>query len=151
MCVKFTRSSRLTFLLLSIFIAVLPCDAAEGEKYRTSVAVIDMAKVLREHPRLQHALASLNKEMDEHGDLMQPQKAEFAKRKAKLYRQAHNEIRVRVEEFAQRHKIDLVLNFDSSDVEGDDPERIMNRLTDQVVYQARLNITEHVIAILQRR
>lgn len=151
MCVRLAGSSRLLRVYLSIFISFWAYGAAEAGKYQTSIAVIDMAKVLREHPRLQQGLADLKREMNEQGNVSQQQEAEYSKRAARLYHQAHKEIRVRVEEFAERNGIDLVLDFDSSNVDIDDPEEIMQRLTDRVVYQARLNITEHVIAMLQRR
>jgi Skp family chaperone for outer membrane proteins len=80
--------------------------------------------------------------------LEERKQAEFAKQAATAHYLAHSEIRECVKRFSQRHALDLVLNYDSSDVDADNPDEIMRRLDDRVVYQSRIDITEHVIALV---
>jgi Skp family chaperone for outer membrane proteins len=173
------------FLLLSASLT-----SAQGQTGRrgTSVAVIDMAKVLREHLRLNSAMAELKKQQTEHEASTKKRREEleerttqlkqfapdsserrrrereiekertelersiersseeFSKRTAKLHYDAYREIRAEAENFAQLNRIDLVLNFDSSELSAENPEELKRRLQDLVVYQGRLNITEMVIA-----
>jgi Skp family chaperone for outer membrane proteins len=159
----------------------------------TSVAVVDMAKLLRNHPIVKDASAELQKQRREHEANVDRQRREldaqfeeldaiesdspehtlrrrqiqdalaelessdersqvaFAERSAQAHYKAYREVQERVKQFALQHRIDLVLNYDSSDADPEDPEEIMRRLQDRVVYQSRLDITELVHDIVTGR
>lgn len=68
-----------------------------------------------------------------------------ARDRALAYHDAYTEIQRRVAEFAGKHRIHLVINYDSSPIDKGDPAAIMDALKANVVYQESLDITELII------
>jgi Skp family chaperone for outer membrane proteins len=181
---KMKANPRLVFfVILSIVVTSSSLGSDPATQRGSTIAVIDMARILREHLRLQQGLAKLEEERKEHEAYERQQRrdlaaqieeldaiegnsrkhicrrrqvetamaelessskrrqAALADRSAQLHYKAYCEVREWVKEFAERHRIDLVLNYDSSDTDSENQEEIMQRLQDPVIHNSRLNIT----------
>jgi len=186
----FTRIAKLTTNLLVVFSIVAESSSFGSDptiSSGTRVAVIDMARVLREHASLKLRLMKLDVERKEHEASVEQQRCdlvsqiaelddldvdlpeyrrqhqeieaarseleashdrkqqEFAERSARLHYDAYREICDQVKNFAERNKIDLVLNYDSADVEPTDAADVVREFQGKVVYQQRLDISDVII------
>jgi len=67
------------------------------------------------------------------------------RREAKLYHDAYADIHTRVDRFALRYGVRLVVNYDSHEIDKSVPEDVMSALSRDVVFHRRLDITSHII------
>jgi Skp family chaperone for outer membrane proteins len=75
---------------------------------------------------------------------------EFLEQEARIYYNTYKEVEQAVAVFAQKYRIGLVLRYSSDEIKPDDPNSVMQGVTRPVVYQDRLDITEHILAELNR-
>jgi Skp family chaperone for outer membrane proteins len=191
---KLKANARLALIvILSIVVTADLFGGDPATRRGTSVAVIDMARLLRNHPIVKQAAAELQKQRCEHEANVDQQRrdlaaqieeldasrgdssehtlrrrqiqaamaelesssertqAAFAERNAQAHYKAYREVQERVNQFALQHRIDLVLNCDSSETDPKDPDEIMRRLQERVVFQSRLDITELVLDVVTGR
>ncbi len=71
-------------------------------------------------------------------------------REAKLHFHAYEEVLGIVEVFAERYGIALVIRFNAEEMDPSNPESIMMGLNRHVVYQRNLNITDAIIAEINK-
>jgi Skp family chaperone for outer membrane proteins len=163
--------------------AVAPAPAVAG----TSVAVIDVAYIFKNHVRFnrqmndmkgdieafdavmrdeaqkinkkQEAMAAFNpasaefKKADEDiahlkSDFQikaQAKKREFLEQEAKVYYGIYREVEDAVAMFAQRNRIGLVLRYTGDEMKPDDRASVLQGVNKPVVYQDRLDITQHIL------
>jgi outer membrane protein len=69
---------------------------------------------------------------------------------AQIYHRANQELVAAVEQFANRHGIDLVLQYSSADIDPSKPDTVIRGLNRMVVYHNRLHITEQILQELNR-
>ncbi|HTN77165.1 MAG TPA: OmpH family outer membrane protein [Pirellulaceae bacterium] len=81
---------------------------------------------------------------------LQLQRKELREREAKLYFHAYEEVLATVGEFAERYGIALVIRFNAEEIDASNPESIMMGLNRHVVYQRKLNITDAIIAEINK-
>ena len=60
----------------------------------------------------------------------------------KIYRVAAREIAA----YAQSHRIDLVIRHNSEPLNDEDPQKLLQSLNREVVYENKLDITDEIIA-----
>ena len=91
-----------------------------------------------EHSKREQILDIALCELEEYDHRKQ---AEFAKMAAQINFNVLWEIRLAVKQYAERNAIDIVLNYDSSEI---GPDKAEQRLGDQVIYQSKQDITEYL-------
>lgn len=79
---------------------------------------------------------------------VQLKRKEFLETEAKLYFDTYREIEQTVAVFAQRNRISLVLRFNGDEMKSDDRASVLQGVNRAVVYQQGLDITEHVLGLL---
>ena len=166
--------------------------AAGASPAGTTVAVIDVAYVLKSHQRFQATLGDIKKEMsdfdaylrdqqklmtqegerlktfnpgsaeyqqleeslvDKRSDLslqVQRKRKEILDKEAQAYFHAYNEVYDYIANFASRYNIQLVLDFDSEQIDVKDYRAVAQGINRTVVYQRELNITNAIIDGLNR-
>jgi Skp family chaperone for outer membrane proteins len=82
-------------------------------------------------------------------DMARKQK-ERVEKEAKIYFNAYKEIEEEVRRFADRYGIDLVVRFNSEDMDIGKPETVLQGINRFVVFQRSLNITNHILDELNR-
>lgn len=75
---------------------------------------------------------------------------ERMEQEAKIYYNAYKEIEMRVNQFADQYRIDLVLRFSSDEMDVSKPESILQGINRNVIFHRSLNITNHILDILNR-
>jgi Skp family chaperone for outer membrane proteins len=75
---------------------------------------------------------------------------DFMERQAKLYYQTYQEVEAKVNEYAKRNNIGLVLRFNGEPVDPNRREDVMRDINKQVVVQNSIDITPDVLALLQQ-
>jgi Skp family chaperone for outer membrane proteins len=79
------------------------------------------------------------------------QKNEFLQREAKIYHSVYQEICQVTDYFAKQHRIDMVLRFNSEEVDVDRPDSVLSRINNPVVcYDRGLDITDQILAQVNR-
>jgi Skp family chaperone for outer membrane proteins len=81
---------------------------------------------------------------------LQLQNKGLREQEAKLYYHAYEEVLGAVENFALKNGIALVIRFSADEIDRNDPQSIMMGLNRHVVYQRNLNITDYIIAEINR-
>jgi len=79
---------------------------------------------------------------------VQLKRKEFLEQEAKLYYDTYREVEQTVTVFAQRNRISLVLRFTGDEIKPDDRNSILQGVNRPVVYQQGLDITEHILSLL---
>ena len=82
-------------------------------------------------------------------DMARKQKDRVEK-EAKIYFNAYQEIEAEVMQFADRYQIDLVVRFNSENMDISKPETVLQGINRFVVFQRSLNITNHILDNLNR-
>lgn len=100
-----------------------------------------------EYKRAEEELAHLQSDLQVKIGL---KRKEFLEQEARIYYNTYKEVEQAVAAFAQRYRIGLVLRYSSDEIKPDDPNSVMQGVTRPVVYQDRLDITEHILAELNR-
>ena len=75
---------------------------------------------------------------------------ERVEKEAKIYFNAYKEIEEQVRRFSDRFQIDLVVRFNSEDMDISKPETVLQGINRFVVFQRSLNITNHILDELNR-
>lgn len=70
---------------------------------------------------------------------------------AKIYFNAYRDIEFHINKFATRYGIDLVLRFNSEEMDPTKPDSVLNGINRFVVYQRNLNITGNILEEMNRR
>ena len=70
---------------------------------------------------------------------------DFLQREARVYYNVYAEVVKEVEYFAQRQGIDLVVRFNSGQIDPQDRKSVLEGVNRAVVYQRHLNITSHIL------
>ncbi len=76
---------------------------------------------------------------------VQAKKREFLELEAKVYYGIYREVEESVAIFAQRNGIGLVLRYTGDEMKADDRASVLQGVNKPVVYQDRLDITQHVL------
>lgn len=75
---------------------------------------------------------------------------DFMERQAKLYYQTYLEVAGKVNDYAKRNNIGLVMRFNGEPVDPNQREHVMRDINKQVVMQNGIDITPDVLQILNR-
>ena len=75
---------------------------------------------------------------------------EFQEREAKIRYNAYLEVAEYVGRFAQQYNIQLVLLYSRQKIDAGNPQSVLMGLSRPIVYQNKLDITDHVIAAFDR-
>jgi Skp family chaperone for outer membrane proteins len=70
---------------------------------------------------------------------------EFLEQEAKVYYGIYREIEDSVAMFAQRNRIGLVLRYSGDEMKPDDRNSVLQGVNKPVVYQDRLDVTQHIL------
>jgi Skp family chaperone for outer membrane proteins len=73
-------------------------------------------------------------------------KKEIVQQEARIYFMVYQEIEQQVRYFAERNGINLVLRYNSEDIDPANPNSVMKGVNRTVVYQRRVNITLDILA-----
>ena len=80
----------------------------------------------------------------------QLKKKEFLQRESKIYYQVYQEISNAVREFAELKGIDLVLRYNSEEMQPDDRNSVLQGVNRALVFQRNLDITREILDRLNR-
>jgi Skp family chaperone for outer membrane proteins len=75
---------------------------------------------------------------------------DFMERQAKLYYQTYLEVSAKVNEYAKRNNIGMVMRFNGEPVDPNNREQVMRDINKQVVMQNNIDITPDVLQLLNR-
>jgi Skp family chaperone for outer membrane proteins len=75
---------------------------------------------------------------------------DFMERQAKLYYQTYLEVASKVNEYAKRNNIGMVMRFNGEPVDPNQREQVMRDINKQVVMQNSIDITPDVLQLLNR-
>lgn len=73
---------------------------------------------------------------------------EFMQREAKLYFNTYEEMQQAVNAFATKYNVELVLRFNSEDIQQDNPQTILQGVNASVVYHRKRDITNPIIEMM---
>jgi len=76
---------------------------------------------------------------------VQAKKREFLEQEARVYYGIYREVEDAVASFAQRNRIGLVLRYTGDEMKPEDRASVLQGVNKPVVYQDRLDITQHVL------
>lgn len=85
---------------------------------------------------------------------MQNLRREFTRKEVQMYKEIYDEVQVLVQQYAEYHKYTLVLRYQREpEAEGsaDDPNRVMGRVNQLVVYHQGDDITDTILAYLNKQ
>jgi outer membrane protein len=102
----------------------------------------------REYEQQEEAIARMKMEFQLEGAKRQK---EFMDREAEVYFNAYRQIEAAVQEFAARNRIGLVLRYSAEEMDPTKRETIMQGINRIVIYQDRLNITQYIVDMLERK
>jgi Skp family chaperone for outer membrane proteins len=153
----------------------------------TSVAVIDIAHIFKNHVRFNAQMNDMKRDIDAFDGAMrdeskklqqkqeammqfnqaspefkkadeelahlksdfqirvQAKKREFLEQEARVYYGIYREVEEGVASFAQRNRIGLVLRYTGDEMKPDDRASVLQGVNKPVVYQDRLDITQHIL------
>lgn len=78
-------------------------------------------------------------------------KKDRLEREAKIYYNAYQDIDRTVRAFVDRHGIDLVLRFNSEQMDPAKPDSVLSGINRFVVFQRNINITQNILEDMNRR
>ena len=167
--------------------APAPAAAPSAAPSGTSVAVIDIAHIFKNHVRFNAQMNDMKRDIDAFDAQMrdesvklqkkqeammqfnpasnefkkadeelahlksdfqirvQAKKREFLEQEARVYYGIYREVEDNVASFAQRNRIGLVLRYTGDEMKPDDRASVLQGVNKPVVYQDRLDITQHVL------
>jgi Skp family chaperone for outer membrane proteins len=73
---------------------------------------------------------------------------DFLQREAKLFHDTYQEVANHVNNFARQNNIGLVLRFSSEAIDPEDRNAVLQGINRNVVYQNQLNITPHILGLV---
>ena len=79
---------------------------------------------------------------------MQLKKRDFMEREARLYYNIYTEVKGAVTRFANEWGISLVLRYNSESIDPSDRASVLAGVNSPIVFQRSLDITEHIVRIL---
>jgi len=95
-----------------------------------------------EYKKAEEELARMKSDLD---IKVAVKRREFLEQEAKVYYNIYREIEDSVAMFAQRNRIGLVLRFTGDEMKPDDRASVLQGVNKPVVYQDRLDITQHIV------
>jgi Skp family chaperone for outer membrane proteins len=101
-----------------------------------------------EYKRLEEEVADKQAKLQADTQL---KRKEFLEREAKIYHRVYEEITREIGAFADRHRIDLVVRFNSQKIDPDNRQSVLEGVNRAVVFQRKLNITYSIVDALNRR
>jgi Skp family chaperone for outer membrane proteins len=164
-----------------------PPTAAAPAPAGTSVAVIDVAHIFKNHVRFNGQMNDMKRDIEAFDASIRSEQQNFAKKRetltsfsptsdqykkaeeelahiksdldikvavkrrefleqeAKVYYGIYREIEDAVAMFAQRNRIGLVLRYSGDEMKPDDRASVLQGVNRPVVYQDRLDITQHIL------
>ena len=177
--------------LLDLFTFALQAKAqAPARPAGTTVAVIDLDEVFREHKNLATQLEQLKADMQQaeatvreerkrietlaeqlktlkpgspdyeakeksfasmNADIqvqMRQKSRELLEREAQLRYDTYQDVLSAVSSFADQYNIQLVIRFSRDKIEPDKPRSVQLGLARQIVYQRQLDITDHIVRLV---
>ena len=75
---------------------------------------------------------------------------EFLEQQSQIYYEAYQEIQQHIDRFCRSYGIQLVLRFDRNPIDASKPQEVQAALLRDVVYQDKLDITQHIIDSLNK-
>ncbi len=185
------RTSYLCAALAATFVAgVTWAQPATAQGQGTSVVVIDVSYIFKNHIRFKEAQDAMKKEVEQFEETIRAERdaitkmaeqlksfqpdspdykrleeqiaertgklqletsrarKDFLQREAKLYYDTYQEVTNHVANFARQNNISLVLRFSSEPIEVDDRASVLQGINRAVVYQNQLNITPHILRMI---
>lgn len=100
-----------------------------------------------EYRKLEEELARMGSDMQVEVGM---KKREFLEQEARVYYRVYQEIEKEVEVIAERYRISLVLRYNSEAMKEDDRASVLQGVNRAVVWQSGLDISEQVLAVLNR-
>lgn len=76
---------------------------------------------------------------------------DFLAREARIYHDVYNEVTADVARFAEQHGIQLVVRFNSDQIDPKDRNSVLEGVNRAVVYQSKLNITNNILQRLEQK
>lgn len=76
------------------------------------------------------------------------QKKAFFEEEAGIYYKVYEEVMKHVEEYADKHGINLVMSFNGEPLDKNDPEGVKKELNKAVLYHKGIDITDAILAIV---
>lgn len=76
---------------------------------------------------------------------------DFLAREARIYFDVYNEVTADVARFAEQHGIQLVVRFNSEQIDAKDRNSVLEGVNRAVVYQSKLNITNNILQRLEQK
>jgi Skp family chaperone for outer membrane proteins len=105
-------------------------------------ALVTYNPASNEYKKAEEELAHLKSDLD---IKVAVKRREFLEQEAKVYYGIYREIEDAVAMFAQRNRIGLVLRFTGDEMKPDDRASVLQGVNKPVVYQDRLDITQHIL------
>jgi Skp family chaperone for outer membrane proteins len=75
--------------------------------------------------------------------------AKFLKKESKIYLEVYEAATAEVSNHARAHDIDLVIRFTSDPLDEEDPQKLLQGMNRQVIYDNGLDITDEIIAAMK--
>lgn len=76
------------------------------------------------------------------------QKKDFMEKEARIYYNVYDQVKRTVAAFAERNNIALVLRYNSTEIEADNRQSVLEGINRPVIYQNRIDITQDVLSML---
>jgi Skp family chaperone for outer membrane proteins len=95
-----------------------------------------------EYKKAEEELAHIKSDLD---IKVAVKRREFLEQEARVYYGIYREIEDSVAMFAQRNRIQLVLRYSGDDMKAEDRASVLQGVNKPVVYQDRLDITQHIL------
>ena len=142
------------FEKLESFKAEIEQIAAEAEQYEAGLKVEqeklqkmveareEMAVGSAAYKTAEENIAKTNAELQT--KLMLKRK-DFLEREAKIYYRYYAQIKEQTSLFCQKHKVSLVLNYDSTPIDGTNRQSVQMGIRNPIVYQTNLDVTSLLI------
>jgi Skp family chaperone for outer membrane proteins len=125
------------------FEGVLKQHGAELQKKREQLQEVRPGSP--DYDRIEREIASFQAQVQADTQL---KRKEFLQKEALIYYNVYAEVVREVEYFAQRQGIDLVVRFNSGQIDPQDRKSVLEGVNRAVVFQRQLNITSHILARL---
>ena len=75
--------------------------------------------------------------------------AKFVKKESKIYLEVYDAVTTEVSNYARANDIDLVIRHQSDPINDEDPQKLLQNMNRQIVYENGLDITEEIIAAMK--
>jgi Skp family chaperone for outer membrane proteins len=98
-----------------------------------------------EYKKAEEELAHIKSDLD---IKVAVKRREFLEQEAKIYYSIYKEIEENVAIFAQRNSIQMVLRYSGDEMKPDDRASVLQGVNRPVVYQDRLDITQHILGMV---